>query len=249
MMKVRASRKVGRPQSDVTHVTELLEKIHGGKTLLQFQENETIFRQGDRGEAIYFIQSGRVKLAVVSAAGKEAVVAVLGPEGFLGESCLVGQTLRISTATAMQLSAVFRIEKPAMLRALHAKPELAVKFTAALLARNMDLEEDLCDQLFNHSEKRLARVLLKLARFGQNGTMPATDMPAMNHEILAEMVGTTRSRITHFMNKFRGLGLIEYNTQKITVRAELLTDVVLLDDVPPTSIRPGHLALKRSVQL
>jgi CRP-like cAMP-binding protein len=170
-----------------------------------------------------------VKIAVVSPAGKEAVLAILGPEGFLGEGCLVGQSLRISTATAMQLSMVFRIDRPSMLRALHAEPELAEKFTAALLVRTIDLEEDLCDQFFNHSEKRLARVLVKLARFGQHDTIPAANMPPMSHETLAEMVGTTRSRITHFMNKFRGLGLIDYNTDKITVRAELLTDVVLHD--------------------
>jgi CRP/FNR family cyclic AMP-dependent transcriptional regulator len=229
-MKARASRKVGRPQPDVTpYVTELLETINGGKTILQFQKNDTIFCQGDQAEAIYFIQTGKVKIAVVSPAGKEAVLAILGPEGFLGEGCLVGQSLRISTATAMQLSMVFRIDRSTMLRALHAEPELAENFTAALLVRNIDLEEDLCDQLFNHSEKRLARVLLKLTRFGQHDTIPAANMPPMNHEILAEMVGTTRSRITHFMNKFRSLGLIDYNTEKITVRAELLTDVVLHD--------------------
>jgi len=116
-----------------------------------------------------------------------------------------------------------------MLRALHGEAGLSEKFTAALLARNIDLEEDLCDQLFNHSEKRLARVLLKLARLGQDDTMAAANMPPMSHETLAEMVGTTRSRVTHFMNKFRNLGLIDYNTEKITVRAALLTDVVLHD--------------------
>jgi CRP-like cAMP-binding protein len=169
-----------------------------------------------------------VKVTVVSTEGKEAVLAVIGPGGFLGEGCLVGQSLRISTATALQPATLFRIERRAMLRALHAQPLFAEKFTALLLARNIDMEEDLCDQLFNHSEKRLARVLLKLARFGLDDNLPAAKMPRVNHETLAAMVGTTRSRVTHFMNKFRKLGLIDYNGE-ITVRAELLTDVVLHD--------------------
>src|SRR5207253_5891576 len=176
--------------------------------------------QGDRADAIFFIQSGKVKITVVSAGGKEAVIAVIGAHSFLGEGALVGQPLRISTATVLAPSCLFRIEKLSMLRALHEQVELSEKFIAALLVRNIDLEEDLCDQLFNHSEKRLARVLLKLARFGQNDAMPAAKMPRMSHETLAEMVGTTRSRVTHFMNKFRKLGLIDYNGE-ITVRAEL----------------------------
>jgi CRP/FNR family transcriptional regulator, cyclic AMP receptor protein len=216
-------------KSDVDpYVTDLLENIDHGKTILRLRKDATVFSQGDPAEAIYFIQTGKVKITVVSAVGKEAVLAMLGARGFLGEGCLVGQTLRLSTATAIQSSTLFRIERAAMLRALHAQPELSEKFTASLLARNIDLEEDLCDQLFNHSEKRLARVLLKLARFGQHDAMPAATMPRVSHETLAEMVGTTRSRITYFMNKFRTLGLIDYNGE-ITVRAELLTDVVLHD--------------------
>jgi CRP-like cAMP-binding protein len=210
-------------------VARLLEHIDDGKTLLQLAKGAIVFSQGDTAEAIYFVQSGKVKIVVVSASGKEAVLAVLGPDGFLGEGCLVGQTLRVSTAKAIQPSTLYRVERRAMLRALHAQPELSERFTASLLARNLDLEEDLCDQLFNHSEKRLARVLLKLARFGEGESMPAAKMPRMSHEALAEMVGTTRSRITHFMNKFRTLGLIDYNAEKITVRSELLTDVVLHD--------------------
>ena len=222
-------RKTGQVKSDVDpYVTDLLANIDGGKTVLQVRKDATLFSQGEPAEAIYFIQIGKVKITVVSAAGKEAVLAMLGPHGFLGEGCLVGQTFRVSTATAMQSSTLFRIEKSAMLRALHAQTELSEKFIAALLSRNIDLEEDLCDQLFNHSEKRLARILLKLARFGQQDAMSAATMPRMSHETLAEMVGTTRSRVTHFMNKFRTLGLIDYNGE-ITVRAELLTDVVLHD--------------------
>jgi len=210
------------------YLRNLLKGIADGKTVLRFQKNGPIFAQGDKADAIYFIQAGKVKITVVSSAGKEAVLAVLGPRGFLGEGCLVGQGVRIGTATAIQTTTLFRIERRAMLRALHAQPDLSERFIASLLSRNIDLEEDLCDQLFNHSEKRLARVLLKLARFGQNDVMPEARMPRVSHETLAEMVGTTRSRVTHFMNKFRTLGLIDYNGE-ITVRSELLTDVVLHD--------------------
>ena len=155
---------------------------------------------------------------------------MLGPREFFGEGCLVGQPVRISTATTTESSTVFQVQKKAMLQALHAQPDLSEKFTAALLARNIDLEEDLCDQLFNHSEKRLARVLLKLTRFGRHVDMPDAKMPRLTHETLAEMVGTTRSRITFFMNKFKKLGLIDYTgTGDVTVRHELMTDVVLHD--------------------
>jgi CRP-like cAMP-binding protein len=208
---------------------DLLDKIDVGKTILHLRKDAKVFSQGDPAEGMYFIQTGKVKVTVVSAAGRQVVLAVLGPRGVLGEGCLVGQTLRISSATAIQSSTLFRIERRAMLQALHAQPELSAKFTASLLARNIDLEGKLCDQLFSHSEKRLARVLLKLARFGQHDALPAAKMPPMSHETLAEMVGTTRSRVSHFMNKFRKLGLIDYGYGNITVRAELLTDVVLHD--------------------
>ena len=206
----------------------MLESISEGKTRLNCGKGQKVYSQGDDEQAVYFIETGKVKVTVVSAAGKEAMLAVLGPRNFFGEGCLVGQTLRMTTVKTIQASTIFRIEKPAMLRALHAQAALSEKFTALLLSRNIDLEEDLCDQLFNHSEKRLARVLLKLARFGTDDVLPAAKMPRVSHETLAEMVGTTRSRVTHFMNKFRKLGLIDYNGE-ITVRAELLTDVVLHD--------------------
>jgi CRP-like cAMP-binding protein len=154
---------------------------------------------------------------------------MLGPRNFLGEGSLVGQSLRISTATTLEPSIVFRVEKSAMIRALHDQPALSEKFMAALLTRNIDLEEDLCDQLFNQSEKRLARVLLKLSRLRQQDVMPEGKIPDLSHETLAEMVGTTRSRVTHFMNKFRTLGLIDYDNNGFTVRTELLTDLVLHD--------------------
>jgi CRP/FNR family cyclic AMP-dependent transcriptional regulator len=212
------------------HVESLLKIIVVGKHVLQLQKNTPVFSQGDQADAIYFIQTGKVKVTVLSAQGKEAVLAMLGPRDFFGEGCLVGQSLRISTATTTESSTLFRVQKKAMLQALHVQSDLSEKFTAALLARNINLEEDLCDQLFNHSEKRLARVLLKLSRFGQHTDMPDAKMPRLTHETLAEMVGTTRSRITFFMNKFKKLGLIEYTgTGDVTVRDELMTDVVLHD--------------------
>ena len=210
------------------YVQNLLKNISEGKRVLNPAKGEKIFSQGDRADAIFFIQSGKVKITVVSAAGKEAVIAVIGAHSFLGEGALVGQPLRISTATVLAPSCLFRIEKLSMLRALHEQVELSEKFIAALLVRNIDLEEDLCDQLFNHSEKRLARVLLKLARLREHDVAPDARIPLLSHETLAEMVGTTRSRITHFMNKFRTMGLIDYNGD-LTVRTELLTDVVLHD--------------------
>jgi CRP/FNR family transcriptional regulator, cyclic AMP receptor protein len=212
------------------HVESLLKNIVGGKNVLQLQKNTQVFSQGAEADAIYFIQTGKVKVTVLSAQGKEAVLAMLGPREFFGEGCLVGQSLRISTATTTESSTLFRVQKKAMLQALHVQSDLSEKFTAALLARNINLEEDLCDQLFNHSEKRLARVLLKLSRLGQHADMPDAKMPRMTHETLAEMVGTTRSRITFFMNKFKKLGLIEYTgTGDVTVRDELMIDVVLHD--------------------
>jgi CRP/FNR family cyclic AMP-dependent transcriptional regulator len=209
-------------------VTVLLEKISEGKRILNVPRGEKLFSQGDRAEAIFFVQTGKVKMSVVSAAGKEAVITIQGPHSFIGEGALVGQSIRVSTATVLEPSTIFRVEKQAMARALHEQEELSEKFIAALLARNIDLEADLCDQLFNHSEKRLARVLLKLARLRDRDVVSDARIPRLSHETLAEMVGTTRSRVTHFMNKFRVMGLIDYNGE-LTVRTELLTDLVLHD--------------------
>ena len=217
------------PRRIDNYVTTLLEKISAGKHVLNLPKGEKIFSQGERADAIFFIQSGKVKISVVSAAGKEAVLIMLGPRKFFGEGSLVGQSLRVSTATALEPSIVFRVEKSAMIRALRDQAALSEKFITALLVRNIDLEEDLCDQLFNQSEKRLARVLLKLSRMREHDVMPDANIPVFSHETLAEMVGTTRSRITHFMNKFRTMGLIDYNNDGFTVRTELLTDVVLHD--------------------
>jgi CRP/FNR family transcriptional regulator, cyclic AMP receptor protein len=219
--------KRNNPSPD-PYVATLLGRVSEGKHVMSVPKGKKIFSQGDRADAIYFIQSGRVKITVVSSAGKEAVLAMLGPHDFFGEGVLVGQSLRMSTATTLEATTVFQVEKRAMLRAFHDQPELSEKFMASLLARNIDLEEDLCDQLFNHSEKRLARVLLKLARLREHGIVPDATVPTLSHETLAEMVGTTRSRITHFMNKFRKMGLIDYNGG-LSVRTELLTDLVLHD--------------------
>jgi CRP/FNR family transcriptional regulator, cyclic AMP receptor protein len=217
-----------RPTPIDPYVTTLLGNISEGKHVISVRKGKVIFSQGDRADSIYFVQSGRVKVSVLSSGGKEAVLAMLGARHFFGEGALVGQSLRLSTATAAEPTTLIEVERQAMLRALHEQTELSEKFMAFLLARNIDLEEDLCDQLFNHSEKRLARVLLKLARLREYEVVADATIPTLSHETLAEMVGTTRSRITHFMNKFRKMGFIEYNGH-LVVRTELLTDVVLHD--------------------
>jgi CRP-like cAMP-binding protein len=218
------------------NVATLLENISGGKRLMIVSKDETIFSQGDHADGIYFIQTGRVKVSVVSSTGREAVLAMLGPHDCFGGESLVGQSLRMNTATTLESATLYHVEKRTMLRALRGQPELSVKFIGCLLKRNIDLEEDLADQLFNHSEKRLARVLLKLARLREHQIAPDVAVPTVSHEILAEMVGTTRSRITYFMNKFRKMGLIEYSGHTrdigLTVRTERLTDSVLHEAAP-----------------
>jgi CRP/FNR family cyclic AMP-dependent transcriptional regulator len=209
-------------------VTTLLGKISEGKHVISVPKGEAIFSQGDRADAIYFVQSGRVKVSVVSSAGKEAVLEMLGPHGLFGEGSLVGQPLRLGTATALEPVTLFQVEKRAMLRALREQVDLSGKFMSFLLTRKVALEEDLCDQLFNDSEKRLARVLLKLVRLHVSDGLADLPMPTVSHETLAEMVGTTRSRITHFMNKFRNMGLIEYKGH-LTVRTDLLANAVLCE--------------------
>jgi CRP/FNR family transcriptional regulator, cyclic AMP receptor protein len=221
MPAVKRVAKVTPTRSD-PYVPTLLARISEGKREMSVRKGKKIFSQGERAGAIYFVHTGRVKVSVVSFSGKEAVLALLGPHDFFGEGSLVGQSVRLSTAMAVAPTIVFQVTRRAMLRALHEQTDLAEKFMGILLARNIALEEDLCDQLFNHSEKRLARVLVKLSRL----RMPDATLPNLSHETLAEMVGTTRARVTHFMNKFRKLGLIEYNGH-LTVRTELLTDVVL----------------------
>jgi CRP-like cAMP-binding protein len=187
-----------------------LTKADGGRTTADYGENSVIFAQGDPADAVFYIHKGKVKLSVLSSQGKEAVVAILGPGDFFGEGCLAGQLLRMGTAVAMSECSIMRIEKPEVLRALHDHPSFSEVFVAHLLSRNIRIEEDLVDQLFNSSEKRLARVLLLLANFGKEGT-PQTVIPKISQETLAEIVGTTRSRVSFFMNRFRKLGFIDYN--------------------------------------
>jgi len=227
---MRKSKKITKLKSTEIdpYVGIMLENIIEGKEILKLRKGIKVFSQGVAADSIYFIQSGRVKVTITSVKGKEAVLAMLGPRDFFGEGCLVGQSLRISTATTTESSTVFEIHKRAMLRALHAQPELSEKFVASLLARNINLEEDLCDQLFNHSENRLARVLLKLSRYGQHDFLPDAKLSQVTHETLADLVGTTPSRIVHFLNKFKRLGLIHSKGNgEIMVSAEMLADMVL----------------------
>ena len=202
-----------------------LDSAGVARTIRKYARAAVIFSQGDAADDVFYLQEGSVKVSVLSRSGKEAVVAVLGAGDFFGEGCLAGQPRRIATASAMAASTVLIIEKPQMQELLHAQPELAERFLAHMLARNIRVEEDLVDQLFNSSEKRLARVLLLLARYGK-ADQPLR-IPKMSQETLAEIVGTTRSRVNFFMNKFRDLGFIEYNGD-IKVNSSLLT-VVLHD--------------------
>jgi len=188
-----------------------LAKIGQGRSLADYKKNQKVFSQGDSADAVFYIQKGQVKLTVVSRQGKEAVVAILGVDNpFLGEGCLAGQSIRMATATAMSECSIMRIKKAAMVQVLHDEPAFSELFLHHVLFRNIRIEEDLVDQLFNSSEKRLARVLLLLANFGKEGT-PELVIPQMSQETLAEIIGTTRSRVSFFMNRFRKLGFIHYN--------------------------------------
>src|SRR6202171_3627203 len=198
--------------------------VGAGKTILEFQENKNVFAQGDGADTVFYIQKGKVKVTVLSDEGKEAVVGILGPGQFCGEGCMNGHQLRISTATAMVHCVITAITKDAMLAAINAEPKFSEMFMAFLLTRNSRIEEDLIDQLFNSSERRLARMLLLLANFGKAGS-PQPISPRFSQETLGGMIGTTRSRVSHFMNKFRKLGLIDYNGH-IEVHNSLLSAVL-----------------------
>ena len=180
------------------------------KTLVSYRKSEVIFSQGEKSDSVFYLQTGAVKIAVTSSAGKEAVVALLHPGDFFGEGSIAGQPLRVSTATALESSAALKIEKQEMIRVIHEEHEFADRFVAHMLRRNVRIEEDLVDQLFNSSEKRLARALLLMARYGNN-EHPQKVVAKISQETLAEIVGTTRSRVSYFMNKFRKLGFIKYN--------------------------------------
>jgi CRP-like cAMP-binding protein len=205
----------------------LLTKLSVGKTSQEYQPDESIFSQGYPADAVFYVQSGRVKLTVVSKRGKEAVISILPQDSFFGEGCLAGQPLRMATASAAQRSTVIRVEKKRMLDLLHRDPEFAERFLAYLLTRNARMESDLVDHLFNSSEKRLARLLLLLANFGQE-SKPIPLIAKMSQETLAEMIGTTRSRVSFFLNRFRDLGFIDYNGGGMHVHSSLVS-VVLHD--------------------
>jgi len=201
-----------------------LAKVGTGKAILNYRKDQTIFAQGDVADTLFYIQKGKVKIVVISDQGKEAVVAILEPECFFGEGCLNGQSLRIATATAMEECLITSITKTAMTAVLQNEPKFSEMFLAYLLGRNSRIEEDLIDQLFNSSEKRLARLLLLLANFGKEGSPQPIDA-SFDQGTLAEMIGTTRSRVSSFMNKFRKLGFISYNG-KVEVHQSLLHAVL-----------------------
>src|SRR5438876_8596837 len=203
-----------------------LSKVNGGRAISDYRKDQIVYTQGESADAVFYIRSGKVKSTVVSEQGKEAVVALLGTGDFFGEGCLTGQPLRLATVSAMTECVIVRIAKADITRVIHDEPAFAELFIAHLLARNSRVEEDLVDQLFNSSEKRLARILLLLANFGKEGR-PEPVVPKISQEMLAEMVGTTRSRISHFMNKFRKLGFLDYNG-RLEVHSSLL-HVVLHD--------------------
>jgi CRP-like cAMP-binding protein len=207
-------------------VESYLNAAASARTVVNYRRGELIFTQGDAASDIRYLQKGAIKLSVLSRIGKEAVVAMLGPGDFFGEGVLTGQTLRMGTATAVVPCSVLSIEKDAMVRLLHEEPAFSDRFITYMLARNIRIEADLVDQLFNSSEKRLARVLLLLARYGEaNPVSPQRTVPKLSQETLAEMIGATRSRVNFFMNKFRKLGFIEYNGG-IKINASLLSIVL-----------------------
>jgi CRP/FNR family cyclic AMP-dependent transcriptional regulator len=201
---------MARKQTAAFDAKAFLTKASEGRSVSAYRRKQVIFAQGDPADAVFYLERGQVKLTVVSDQGKSAVVAILGPGDFFGEGGLAGQPIRMATASALTEVSVVRVERQVMIRLLHERSLFSERFMAHLLARNVRFEEDLVDQLFNSSEKRLARVLLLLARFGKEGATEPV-IPKVSQEVLAEMVGTTRPRINEFMNKFRKLGFIEYN--------------------------------------
>ena len=217
---------MARKNPTVFDPNTFLNKVSRGKTVIRCKKNTRLFSQGDRANAVFYIQEGHVKLTVTSQHGKEAVVAILEKGAFCGESCLVGQKVCMATATSIPGSTIVRITKAAMIHALHDHPTFSELFMVYLLTRNIRTVEDLVDQLFNSSEKRLARVLLLMAHFGKNGR-PETVITKISQKTLAEMIGTTRSRVSFFMNKFRDLGFVRYNGE-LQIHSSLLS-IVLAD--------------------
>jgi CRP/FNR family cyclic AMP-dependent transcriptional regulator len=204
-----------------------LAEVGEGRTVSQYRKDQIVFSQGDPADAVFYIQKGKVKVTVVSDQGKEAVVAILGAGEFCGEGCLAGQARRIATVRAMTECTIMRLQKTSIVRVLHDEPAFSEMFMSHLLARTIRVEEDLVDQLFNSSEKRLARLLLLLANFGKEGR-PEPLIARISQETLAEMSGTTRSRVSFFMNKFRRMGFLDYNGEGLEVHSSLL-NVILHD--------------------
>lgn len=205
-------------------VKTFLATVNGGRTVSKYRENQIIFSQGDPADSVFYVQEGKVKVTVLSEQGKEAVVAIHGKGDFFGEGCLTGQLRRLATVSAMAESSIMRLDKATMVRVIHDEPTFSEMFMTYILSRNVRVEADLVDQLFNSSEKRLARALLLMANFGKEG-QPVPIIPKINQATLAEIVGTTRSRVNVFMNKFRDLGFIEYNGD-IKVHSSLLNVVL-----------------------
>ena len=201
-----------------------------GRVIVKYRKNEILFSQGDQADSVFYIQKGKVKLAVVSALGKEAIVSIMGSDEFCGEACLTGQLRRMATASALTDCEIMRLEKAAIVRVIHEELAFSEMFVAHILTHALRVEEDLIDQLFNSSEKRLARALLLLANFGKEG-VPEPIIAKVSQATLAEMIGTTRSRVSFFMNKFRKLGFIKYNGH-IEVHSSLLS--VVLNEQPPS---------------
>jgi CRP-like cAMP-binding protein len=219
-------KKRTRTRAPLFDTQQFLDSAGAAKRIVKYERSATVYAQGDPASSVMYIQQGGIKLSVLSESGKEAVVALLGPGDFFGEGCLAGQKLRMATATAMTSSTILIVHKRKMLQVLHQQSALSDRFIAHMLARNIRVEEDLVDQLFNSSEKRLARALLIIARYGKQNK-PQRVLPKVSQEVLAEMVGTTRSRVNFFMNKFRKLGFIDYNGG-LTINSSLLS-VVLHD--------------------
>ncbi len=225
---LNVKRKTKKPENNHKpnsfNAQAFLDTAGVSRKVSEFRRNESIYTQGDSAETVMYIQKGGVKLSVVNGSGKEAVVAMFGPTDFFGEGCMAGQTIRMGTATAVTPTTLLVMQKEELLRVLHSEHELSDHFIGYMLAHNIRVEEDLIDQLFNSSEKRLARTLLLLARYGKQ-EHPDRILPKVSQDTLASMVGTTRSRVNFFMNKFRKLGFIEYNG-KIKVNKSLLTVVL-----------------------
>jgi CRP/FNR family cyclic AMP-dependent transcriptional regulator len=220
-VKVPQKAETPHPQFDGR---SFLTSVGIGRTSTTLQAKKIVYRQGDPADAVYYVEAGKIQLTVVSEQGKEGVIAMLAPGEFFGEGCIAGQPFRMASATATAKSTIVRIEKAAMIRVLHEQPAMSEMFMAFLLSRNIQIEADLVDQLFNSSERRLARLLLLLANYGKEGKMESI-IPSINQDVLAARVGTTRSRISYFMNKFRKLGFIEYNGG-LKVHSSLLNVIV-----------------------